>query len=118
MIETYLSSRQTLKGGGHHHGHPAPAPGGRAEPHPLVGPIIRLPAYWFLTKTDKLSKTKLIKQQAAIIKALAVAKEDVILFSAKTRRGQGCRLGCYFVPDFGQRRSYKTEASLRFKERK
>ena len=41
-----------------------------------------------LTKTDKLSKTKLIKQQAAIVQALAVAKEDVILFSAKTRRGK------------------------------
>jgi GTP-binding protein len=41
-----------------------------------------------LTKTDKLSKTKVIKQQNAIVKALAVAKEDVILFSAKTRRGK------------------------------
>jgi len=87
MIETYLSTRQTLKG------------------VVIIMDIRRLPReeeqnliHWLahysiasilvLTKTDKLSKTKLIKQQAAIIKALAVAKEDVILFSAKTRRGK------------------------------
>ncbi|MBW2705777.1 MAG: YihA family ribosome biogenesis GTP-binding protein [Deltaproteobacteria bacterium] len=87
MIETYLSTRQTLKG------------------VVIIMDIRRLPReeeqnliHWLahysiasilvLTKTDKLSKTKLIKQQAAIINALAVAKEDVILFSAKTRRGK------------------------------
>ena len=87
MIETYLSTRQTLKG------------------VVIIMDIRRLPReeehnliQWLahysiasilvLTKTDKLSKTKLIKQQAAIIKALAVVKEDVILFSAKTRRGK------------------------------
>ena len=87
MIETYLSTRQTLKG------------------VVIIMDIRRLPReeeqnliHWLahysiasilvLTKTDKLSKTKLIKQQTAIIKALAVAKEDVILFSAKTRRGK------------------------------
>ncbi|MBW2338155.1 MAG: YihA family ribosome biogenesis GTP-binding protein, partial [Deltaproteobacteria bacterium] len=41
-----------------------------------------------LTKTDKLSKTKVIKQQTAIVRDLAVEKEDVILFSTKTRRGK------------------------------
>ena len=41
-----------------------------------------------LTKTDKLSKTKVIKQQAAIVEALGMSKEDVILFSAKTRKGK------------------------------
>ena len=87
MIETYLSTRRTLKG------------------VVIIMDIRRLPReeeqnliHWLahysiasilvLTKTDKLSKTKLIKQQAAIIKALAVVKEDVILFSAKTRRGK------------------------------
>jgi GTP-binding protein len=87
MIETYLSTRQTLKG------------------VVIIMDIRRLPReeeqnliHWLahysiasilvLTKTDKLSKTKLIKQQAAIVQALAVAKEDVILFSAKTRRGK------------------------------
>ena len=87
MIETYLSTRQTLKG------------------VVIIMDIRRLPReeeqnliHWLahysiasilvLTKTDKLSKTKLIKQQAAIVQALAVAKEEVILFSAKTRRGK------------------------------
>jgi GTP-binding protein len=87
MIETYLSTRSTLKG------------------VVVIMDIRRLPReeeqnliHWLahysianvlvLTKTDKLSKTKIIKQQAAIVKALALAKEDVILFSAKTRRGK------------------------------
>jgi GTP-binding protein len=87
MIETYLSTRGTLKG------------------VVIIMDIRRLPREeeqnlmdWLahyalasvlvLTKTDKLSKTKVIKQQNAIVKALAVAKEDVILFSAKTRRGK------------------------------
>ena len=87
MIETYLSTRQSLKG------------------VVIIMDIRRLPReeehnliHWLahysiasllvLTKTDKLSKSRLIKQQAAIVKALAVAKEDVILFSAKTRRGK------------------------------
>ena len=87
MIETYLSSRKTLKG------------------VVIIMDIRRLPREeeqnlmdWLahyalasvlvLTKTDKLSKTKVIKQQNAIVKALEVAKEDVILFSAKTRRGK------------------------------
>jgi GTP-binding protein len=87
MIETYLSTRQSLKG------------------VVIIMDIRRLPReeehnliHWLshysiasllvLTKTDKLSKSRLIKQQAAIVNALAVAKEDVILFSAKTRRGR------------------------------
>ncbi len=87
MIETYLSTRQTLKG------------------VVIIMDIRRLPReeeqdliHWLahysiasilvLTKTDKLSKTKLIKQQAAIVRALALEKEDAILFSAKTRRGR------------------------------
>ena len=87
MIETYLSTRKTLKG------------------VVIIMDIRRLPReeeqnliHWLahysiasilvLTKTDKLSKTKLIRQQAAIVQALAAAKEDVILFSAKTRRGR------------------------------
>ncbi|MGB5745763.1 MAG: ribosome biogenesis GTP-binding protein YihA/YsxC [Desulfobacterales bacterium] len=87
MIETYLSSRKTLKG------------------VVIIMDIRRLPREeeqnligWLahfsiagilvLTKTDKLSKTKIVKQQDAIVRALAVEKEDVILFSAKTRRGR------------------------------
>ncbi len=87
MIETYLSTRRTLKG------------------VVIIMDIRRLPREeeqnligWLahfsiagilvLTKTDKLSKTKIVKQQDAIVRALAVEKEDVILFSAKTRRGR------------------------------
>jgi GTP-binding protein len=87
MIETYLSTRKTLKG------------------VVLIMDIRRLPRdeeqnlinwlnhfsiakIFVLTKTDKLSKNKKIKQQDTIVRALAVEKEDVILFSAKTRRGK------------------------------
>jgi GTP-binding protein len=87
MIETYLSTRQNLKG------------------VVIIMDIRRLPreeeqnlidwlahfsiaGIWVLTKTDKLSKTKIVTQQDAIVRALAVEKEDVILFSAKTRRGR------------------------------
>ena len=87
MIETYLSNRRTLKG------------------VVIIMDIRRTPReeeqnliHWLehfsiariivLTKTDKLSKTKTIKQQDTIVSALAEEKEDVILFSAKTRRGK------------------------------
>ncbi len=87
MIETYLSTRKTLKG------------------VVIIMDIRRLPRkeeqdliHWLahysiarilvITKTDKLSKTEVAKQQGAIVRNLAVEKEDVILFSAKTRRGR------------------------------
>ncbi|MBT8370403.1 MAG: ribosome biogenesis GTP-binding protein YihA/YsxC [Deltaproteobacteria bacterium] len=87
MIETYLSNRRTLKG------------------VVIIMDIRRTPReeeqnliHWLehfsitriivLTKTDKLSKTKTIKQQDTIVSALAEEKENVILFSAKTRRGK------------------------------
>ncbi|QTA86970.1 ribosome biogenesis GTP-binding protein YihA/YsxC [Desulfonema magnum] len=87
MIETYLSTRSALKG------------------VVLIMDIRRTPGYeemnfidWLnqfnisnilvLTKTDKLSKTKQIKQHLSIAKTLSVDKNDLILFSAKTRRGK------------------------------
>ena len=87
MIETYLSTRKTLKG------------------VVIIMDIRRMPReeeqnliHWLehfsiakifvLTKTDKLSKTKMIQQQDSIVRALAVEKKDVILFSAKTRLGK------------------------------
>ena len=87
MIETYLSTRETLKG------------------VVLIMDIRRIPGQkeldlidWFkhfdipeiliLTKTDKLSKTKQIKQHTLIAKTLFVDKDDLILFSAKTRQGK------------------------------
>ena len=41
-----------------------------------------------ITKADKLSKNKQTKQVNTIIQALGVAKDEVILFSAKTRLGK------------------------------
>ena len=87
MIETYLSSRKTLKG------------------VVLIMDIRRIPGMqefnfieWLhyynipsiliLTKADKLSKTKQLKQHLNIAKALSVDKDDLILFSAKSRLGK------------------------------
>ena len=41
-----------------------------------------------ITKADKLSKNKQIKQVNTIIRALGMQKKDMILFSAKTRLGK------------------------------
>lgn len=47
-----------------------------------------IPSILTLTKADKLSKTKQIKQHLSIAKALSVDNNDLILFSAKTRLGK------------------------------
>jgi GTP-binding protein len=87
MIETYLSTRKTLKGVA------------------LIMDVRRIPGiqdlyfiewlYYYnipgiliLTKADKLSKTKQLTQKATIAKALSVNKDDLILFSAKSRLGK------------------------------
>ena len=87
MIETYLSKRETLKG------------------IVVIMDIRRTPGteesdllHWLehfnidrilvITKADKLSKNKQIKQVNHIIRTLGVAKDEVILFSAKTRLGR------------------------------
>ena len=87
MVETYLSTRKTLKG------------------VVLIMDIRRKPGLqelnfieWLdyysisriliLTKIDKLSKTKQIKQHLSIEKDLGVDNNDLILFSAKSRRGK------------------------------
>ncbi len=87
MVETYLSTRKTLKG------------------VVLIMDIRRKPGLqelnfieWLdyysiskilvLTKIDKLSKTKQIKQRLLIAKDLGEDKNDLILFSAKSRHGK------------------------------
>ena len=87
MVETYLSTRKTLKG------------------VVLIMDIRRKPGLqelnfieWLdyysisriliLTKIDKLSKTKQIKQRLLIEKDLGEDNNDLILFSAKSRRGK------------------------------
>lgn len=88
MIETYFSTRETLKC------------------VVFIMDIRRMPDQkelnlidWFnyfniysiliLTKADKLSKTKQINQHLSIAKALSVDKKELILFSAKSRQGKG-----------------------------
>ena len=87
MIDTYFSTRETLKG------------------VVFIMDIRRMPDQkelnlidWFnyfniysiliLTKADKLSKTKQINQHLSIAKALSVDKKELILFSAKSRQGK------------------------------
>ena len=87
MVETYLSTRKTLRG------------------VVLIMDIRReqgrqeldfidwleyysIPSILILTKIDKLSKTKQIKQRLLIEKDLGEDNNDLILFSAKSRRGK------------------------------
>lgn len=87
MIETYLSTRKTLKG------------------VVVIMDIRRVPRQeemnlinWLnhfsiasilvLTKQDKLSKSQQIKQQHSIAQAFAKNKKDLILYSAKSRQGR------------------------------
>jgi GTP-binding protein len=87
MIETYLSTRETLKGA------------------VVIMDIRRIPEQeelnlfsWLnyhsiasipvLTKADKLSKNKQLNQCVSIARTLAKHKNDFILFSAKSRQGR------------------------------
>lgn len=87
MVETYLSTRETLKG------------------VVLIMDLRRIPGIqelnfieWLrihsipeilvLTKSDKLSKNKQITQKKSIADTLGVPKEKPILFSAKSRMGK------------------------------
>jgi len=87
MVESYLSKRKTLKGA------------------VLIMDIRRspglqelnfidwlnyffIPSIFILTKTDKLSKTKQIKQHNLIAKILSVDSKNLILFSTKSRLGK------------------------------
>jgi GTP-binding protein len=87
MIETYLSTRETLRA------------------VVLIMDIRRIPGQeeleftaWLsshgipviraLTKSDKLSQSRQMGQQAAIAESLSVEKNELILFSAKTGAGR------------------------------
>ena len=87
MIETYLSTRKTLKG--------VVVimdirriP--RQEEHDLIDWLkyFSIAGILVLTKTDKLSKPKRLKQHIAIAEAMAVDPDKLILFSAKSRQGK------------------------------
>ena len=87
MIETFLSKRKTLNG-------VVVILDVRRTPKTEDLDLIRWLDYYsiasifVITKADKLSKNKQLKQQAAILHALAIDRQDVILFSAKTRLGR------------------------------
>ena len=86
MIETYLSTRETLLG-------VVLLMDLRRIPKLEELNFINwlnhydIPAILVLTKADKLSKTKQIKQILAISKTLSIKSDDLVLFSAKTSLG-------------------------------
>ena len=87
MIETYLSGRNTLKGVVvilDIRRTP------REEEHNLIAWLAHyaIASILVLTKTDKLSKTKLAKQRDAVARSLAPDAGDLIMFSAKSRKGR------------------------------
>jgi len=87
MIETFLSQRESLKG-------IVVIMDVRRTPGTEEIDLLRWLAYYniasilVITKADKLSKNKQTKQVNTIIQALGVAKDEIILFSAKTRLGK------------------------------
>ncbi len=48
---------------------------------------IDIPAIWVLSKADKLSKNEQFAQRQAVAKALSVSRDNLMVFSAKTRQG-------------------------------
>jgi len=87
MIETYLSSRRSLKG--------VVVimdirriP--RQEEHNLIAWLehYSIARILVLTKTDKLSKTSQDKQRAAVARSLDVDSSELIMFSTKSRKGR------------------------------
>ena len=87
MIETFLSGRSTLKG-------VVVILDIRRTPREEEFNLIdwlehySIASILILTKADKLSKTKQNKQLTVVAKTLAVDPRDLIMFSAKTRRGR------------------------------
>ncbi len=87
MIETYLATRETLKG-------VVLIMDLRRTPGPEECDLIRwlevqgISHILVMTKSDKLSKTKQIKQRKTAADALDLHPEDLILFSAKSRKGK------------------------------
>ena len=87
MIETYLSGRKTLRA-------VVAIMDIRRTPQQeelnLLGWLSHyaISAIVVLTKTDKLSKSKSAQQYRRIAETLTLNPDDLILFSAKTRRGR------------------------------
>jgi GTP-binding protein len=88
MIETYLSTRKTLRG-------VTVILDIRRTPRQEEFDLISwlqhyfIPGIFVLTKTDKLSKNKQAQKLDLIARVLERDKNDFVLFSAKSRRGRG-----------------------------
>ncbi len=87
MIETYLSTRKILKGVVVIMDIRRSL---RQEEHDLIDWLkyFSISGILVLTKTDKLSKTKRLKQQTVIATALKINPDELIPFSAKSRQGR------------------------------
>jgi GTP-binding protein len=87
MIETYLSTRETLKG-------LILIMDIRRNPGPLESSYVewlarrQLPTILVLTKADKLSRSKQLDRQRLAARAFPDSSAEIILFSAKTRLGR------------------------------
>jgi GTP-binding protein len=87
MIETYLSTRRTLKS-------VVAIADIRRNPGQEELALIHwldhyaIPRIFVLTKVDKLSKTQQIKQLKTTAQSLSLDRTDIILFSAKSRQGK------------------------------
>jgi len=87
MIETYLSTRNNLKG-------VVAITDIRRNPGQEEFDLFdwlahyNIPTIHVLTKTDKLSKTKQADRHKSIAEAMSKNKENQILFSAKSRQGK------------------------------
>ncbi len=87
MIETYITTRKTLKG-------VALIMDLRRTPGPEEMNMLDwlnhydIPSVPVLTKSDKLSKTRQKKQLKEISNTLSADKDNFILFSAKSRQGK------------------------------
>lgn len=92
MIETYLTTRKTLKG-------VVLIMDIRRTPGPQELDFIEwlryytIPSILILTKADKLSKSKQVNQHIAVTKVLGIDRGDLILFSAKSRMGKDATWG-------------------------
>jgi len=86
MVESYLSSRKTLRGVVII-SDIRRVPG--AEEIELMGWLanLHIPAIIISSKADKLSNNEQFRQRRAVSRTLSTEPEDLILFSAKTRQG-------------------------------
>jgi GTP-binding protein len=87
MVETYLETRKTLKA-------VVLIVDIRRTPREEEQDLLawlglhRIPSILILTKIDKLSRTKQMRQHHLNAKALAVEDDAFVLFSARTRKGR------------------------------